>query len=115
MAGLKIADALSVEPRKVTTEGAEKATIRWLISQQDGAERFHLRLFELEPGGKTPLHTHEWEHEVFILKGSGTLIFEGKEHAFTDGQFILVPEGTEHSFLNTGEGNLQFLCIVPAK
>lgn len=114
MAGLKIENALSVGARAVTTEGAEKTTIRWLISGRDGATKFHMRLFELEPGGKTPLHSHAWEHEVYIVEGSGALTFEGEDHSFTGGMFIFVPEEAEHSFANTGGEPLRFLCIVPA-
>ena len=114
MAGLKIGDALSVDASAVTTEGAEKTTIRWLIAERDGATKFHMRFFELEPGGKTPLHSHAWEHEVYIVDGNGTLTFEGEDHPFTGGMFIFVPEEAEHSFANTGGGLLRFLCIVPA-
>ncbi|MCK4236569.1 MAG: cupin domain-containing protein [Candidatus Krumholzibacteria bacterium] len=111
---MKISDAMHVEAEKVTTEGAENVTIRWLISEKDGADRFHMRLFEIEPGGKTPLHSHAWEHEVYILEGRGKLIFEDKEKEFSGGFFIFVPEGKEHSFINIGDGTLKFLCLVPA-
>ena len=113
MADLKIGDGWSIEAQDVAIEGAEGVTIRWLISKNDGAPRFQMRLFEVAPGGHTPLHTHEWEHEVYILEGDGILTFEGKEHAFSAGHFVFVPEGREHSFKNTGPDRLAFLCMVP--
>jgi quercetin dioxygenase-like cupin family protein len=113
MAELKIADSKLIDAEEVTTEGAEQVTIRWLISKHDGATRFQMRLFEIGAGGKTPLHTHEWEHEVYILSGEGKLIFEGEENEFSAGYFTFVPEGREHSFVNTGSEPLRFLCMVP--
>lgn len=113
MAELKIGKAREIQVREVTAEGAEGVTIRWLVSKDDGAPNFQMRLFEVALGGKTPLHTHEWEHEVFILEGEGVLTFEGREHAFYAGHFVFVPGGKEHSFRNTGSGRLAFLCMVP--
>ncbi len=114
MAQLKMMDSLEVEPREVRMEGAEGVTIRWLVSKNDGAANFAMRLFELAPGGHTPLHTHEWEHEVFIVEGRGELTFEGETRPFRQGTFIFVPEEKMHCFTNTGDGVLRFLCIVPA-
>ena len=113
MTDLKIGEALEIEAQDVTVEGAEGVTIRWLISKDDGAPRFQMRLFEVAPGGKTPLHTHDWEHEVYILDGEGILTFEGEEKPFSKGYYIFVPERTEHSFRNSGSGILSFLCMVP--
>jgi quercetin dioxygenase-like cupin family protein len=113
VADLKITEAKSIPEERVTTAGAERVTIRWLISREDGAENFHLRLFTVARGGKTPLHTHAWEHEAYILAGEGTLIYDGEEYTFSKGDVIFVPAAKEHSFINAGAENLEFLCIVP--
>ena len=114
MADLKLADSGSVEPRDVKVDGAEHVTIRWLISKKDGAPRFQMRLFEVGPGGSTPFHAHDWEHEVYILSGEGKLLFEEEEKPFSEGFFIFVPEGRDHSFVNTGDVPMKFLCMIPA-
>lgn len=114
MAEMKLMDALDVPAREVEMEGAEGVTIRWLISKKDGAENFAMRLFELQPGGHTPLHSHGWEHEVYIVKGEGKITCEGEEKDFSEGTFIFVPEDSVHCFSNTGGDVLRFLCIVPA-
>ena len=115
MADLKIAEAKSIVEETVTAAGAEGVTVRWLISGEDGAENFHLRLFTVAGAGKTPLHVHAWEHEVYILEGQGALIYGGAEHPFSAGDVIFVPPEAEHTFINTGTTNLEFLCIVPAE
>ena len=113
MDSLKIGRACEIQAKEVTVEGAEGVTIRWLVSKDDGAPNFQMRLFEIDSGGRTPLHTHEWEHEVYILGGEGVLIFEGEEHPFEQGYYAFVPAGREHSFINKGEGVLSFICVVP--
>lgn len=114
MTDLKISRARLVEAEKVLVEGAENVTVRWLISEEDGAKNFYMRLFEVGPGGRTPLHAHGAEHEVYILSGEGKLMYEGVERPFSAGHFIFVPANREHSFINTGDGALEFLCIIPS-
>ena len=43
--------------------------LRPLITKAEGAPRFAMRVFTLEPAGHTPYHAHEWEHEVYVLAG----------------------------------------------
>jgi quercetin dioxygenase-like cupin family protein len=110
---LLIGKATDVEPRDVEMDGVEAVTIRWLISKEDGAPNFAMRLFEIGPGGHSPLHKHDWEHEVYVLEGEGELEYEGSRKYFAGGYFMMVPSGAEHRFVNKGEGNLKFLCLVP--
>ena len=111
---MKIVKLDSVSKTDVHLDGARGVKIQWLISPDDGAENFAMRMFELEPGGHTPFHTHQHEHEVFIVEGRGTLVCEGGEHPFTAEHVIFVPGGAEHRFKNTGSSTLRFLCLIPA-
>ena len=52
---MKITRYTDVPPEQVG-EGAEGVSIRWAISQRDGAENFAMRVFQIEPGGFTPRH-----------------------------------------------------------
>jgi len=65
---MKIFQYQNVEA-KDADEGTSKLRVRWLITKEIGAKNFAMRLFEMEPGGYSPLHSHPWEHEVFILEG----------------------------------------------
>jgi len=102
-----------IPPERVVADGAEGVTIRWLISKKNGAPNFAMRFFEVQPGGSTPLHTHEWEHEVYILNGTGNVWKDGAEHPVGPGTAILVSPMEEHRFSNTGDTVLQFLCMIP--
>ncbi len=112
--GMKIEKSSNITKSPVEVEGAKDVDIRWLISKADGAENFAMRMFELQPDGFTPLHTHPHEHEVFVIEGRGVFVFEGKEYPFNTDFVIFVPGGKEHCFRNIGDSVLRFLCIIPA-
>jgi len=111
---MKIAKSSDIAKLPVEAEGAKDAEIRWLISKEDGAENFAMRMFEIKPGGFTPLHTHPHEHEIFAVEGEGVFVYEGEEYQFGKDSVIFVPGGKEHRFKNTGDSVLRLLCLVPA-
>ena len=83
-----------VPAEAVTVEGADKVTVRWVISEADGAPNFAMRILEVEPGGHSPLHTHEFEHEVFILEGDCSVWRKGEK----DKEFVKTISDGKHSF-----------------
>ena len=111
--GYKVVYPHEVEAAEVKEEGAEKAWIRWLISKEDGAPNFSMRFFEIEPGGRTPLHEHPWEHEVFILSGEGKVILGDEEKIVGPQAAIYIPPNLRHSFINVGREKLSLLCLIP--
>jgi quercetin dioxygenase-like cupin family protein len=99
---------------KVEVDGAKNVSIRWLIGKNVPDANFYLRQLEVEPGGHTPFHSHEWEHEIFILEGQGRLnTSNGKSVPLEPGHFAMVSPGEEHQFENTGDTVLKFLCAIP--
>jgi len=98
---------------KNANEGASKLKVRWLITKEIGAPNFAMRLFEMEPKGHSPLHSHSWEHEVYILEGKGIVIGGTIEKEFNAGDAIFIPPNEKHQFKNNGKKPLKFLCLVP--
>lgn len=111
---MKVEKSSNISKCAVELDGAKDVEIRLLISKADGAENFEMRMFELQPGGYTPLHTHPHEHEVFVIEGQGVFVCEGQEHEFSAEYVIFVPPNKEHRFKNTGNSLLRMLCIIPA-
>ena len=109
---MKLFDYRDVQADKVEN-GASKLKVRWLITKEIGAENFAMRLFEMDIGGYSPHHQHEWEHEVFILKGQGRVIGEKEEQNFSEGDVIFIPKGERHQLRNTGDQPVHFLCLIP--
>lgn len=87
---------------------------RVLIGPEQGARNFVMRLFTVGAGGRSPYHTHDWEHEVFILSGKGTVKSDSGSTLVSAGDFVYVPPNEEHQFLNAGADPFEFLCLVPA-
>ena len=87
---------LDQEAEKTETDGANKAVIRHVITEKDGAPTFNLRVITIEPGGQSPNHSHPWEHEFFILKGKGTGEVNGEAVDLKPGDALFVPPNTQH-------------------
>ncbi len=110
---MKIAHLEDVPAEPVTVEGAEQTSIRWLIAKEDGAPNFVMRLFEIGPGGRTPLHTHSNEHEVFVVEGEGSVWRDGADVPIMPGTAVFVPGSEKHCFKNRGNTPFRFLCLIP--
>ncbi len=91
---------------------AQGVEMRPLITEREGAPRFAMRVFELDPDGHTPYHSHEWEHEVYILEGTGTVRGKDGERALRAGDSVFLAPHEEHQFC-AGSNGLQFICCVP--
>ena len=89
--------------------------VRWLITKEMGAENFAMRLFEMGSNGHTPLHSHDWEHEVFILEGEGVIVGGQEEKQFRANDVIFIPANELHQFKNNSKNPVKFLCLIPYK
>jgi quercetin dioxygenase-like cupin family protein len=94
-------------------EGCPGVTIRWAIGRNVSAPNFALRVIQLEPGSATEYHTHAWEHEVFVLEGTGLVRDAEGEVAIGPGTCVFVKPDEIHNFQNTGDTVMQFICVVP--
>ena len=110
---MKVVHYTDVKLEDVDVDGAKGAKIRWLISKKDGAPVFAMRMFEVEPGGNTPYHQHDWEHEMYCLAGKGAVVTERGDIPFGENDVMYIDPGMMHAFKNTGEETLKFLCLVP--
>jgi len=104
-------------PRKpVEMDGVRGASMAIMVGRSDGAPHFALRQFQVEPGGHTPRHQHDYEHEVYVVSGTGTVLLNGGENPIRAGDVIYVPANHEHQFRAAGAGEpLRFLCAVPVE
>jgi quercetin dioxygenase-like cupin family protein len=112
---MKVKQCGRVEQQTVLMKGARGCTVRWLISECDGARNFAMRQFELAPGGHTPLHTHPYEHEVYILEGEGVVVEGDEEHRVKAGDVVFVCPDEVHQFRNPTPRSFKFLCLVPSE
>jgi len=88
-------------------------TGRVVIGKADEAENFCMRVFTIAPGGNSPHHSHEWEHEIFVHEGEGELFREGAFQTVRPGDTIFIPGHEEHQFKNSSTEPFTFVCLVP--
>ena len=86
---------------------------REVINADDGAPNFCMRVFDVEPGSSTPSHSHDWEHEIFILAGQGIAISEKGETPISAESVIFIPPNEYHCLKNTGNEIMRLICLIP--
>ncbi len=74
-----------------------------------------MRVFEIAPGGHTPKHAHDWEHEMFVHSGAGEVYGNGQWQPMNAGKVLFIPANEEHQMRNTGKDLLVVVCLVPAQ
>ena len=105
--------SLSDAPLKpVDMPGVKGVRMAVMVGREHGAPNFALRQFAVEPGGHSPRHSHDYEHEVYIVDGGGTVLLNGSEQPIKAGDVVYVPADHEHQFRAAGSG-MKFLCLVP--
>jgi quercetin dioxygenase-like cupin family protein len=110
---MKVVHYQQVDSAPVEVEGARGCRMRCLIGEADHAPSFTMRQFEVAPGGHTPRHAHAYEHEVFVLEGTGIVMEGDRERPISAGTAVFVPPDEPHQFRNTGGSLLKFLCLIP--
>ncbi len=111
---MKIVHYSKAEPRQFESEAVKGVTGRVVIGKADGAPSFCMRVFEIAPGGFTPLHAHDWEHEIFFHSGKGEVFCKGEWIPVSPGYTAFIPGNEEHRIRSTGEEKLVFACLIPS-
>lgn len=75
---------------------------------------FHVRYFEIEPGGYSSCERHEHEHVVMIVRGSGTVRLGDSSNGVGEGDVVHIRSGELHQFSADRGETLGFYCIVAA-
>ncbi len=107
-----IRNVKDVPTKPVAIPGVEGVTMAVMVGRDDGAPNFALRHFVVAPGGCSPRHSHDYEHEVYVVEGGGTVLLEGAESPIRTGDVVYVPADQEHQF-RAGTAGMRFLCLVP--
>jgi quercetin dioxygenase-like cupin family protein len=112
---MKIVHVNEVPSEKVEMDGVKDCHYKVAVSKRDGAPTFAMRIFDVAPGGHTPLHHHPYEHEVYVMEGKGTVWRDGQEVSIGPGTVLFIPADEQHQFKNAGAGSFKFMCLIPAQ
>jgi quercetin dioxygenase-like cupin family protein len=66
----------------------------------------------IPPGTQFGVHIHDGSEELYaILKGRGTALLDGEEHAVGPGDFLMLRNGGAHGLRNDGPDAIELLCV----
>jgi len=105
------------EAYKETTDTWKGITRRELSGKRGESQRFHVRYFEIAPGGFSTREKHEHEHVVIPIRGRGDVQFDCYLYHVSFGDVIYVAPNDPHQFRNPADATepFGFLCIVNAE
>ncbi|MGI9014139.1 MAG: cupin domain-containing protein [Phycisphaerales bacterium] len=108
-----IRNVQTTDATPITMPGVKGVSMRIMVGRADGAPGFAMRHFTVEPGGWTPHHSHNYEHEIYVVSGKGKAENDGEFHDIQAGDVLLIEANTVHQFSNPGSEPFAFLCMVP--
>lgn len=81
-----------------------------LASAADQLKQLEVWMQTLEPGAASPVHYHECEEVIVVLRGSGRLTVEEKTTAFGAGSTIVVLPKQVHQLINGDEEEMVIIA-----
>ncbi|MGL4552432.1 MAG: cupin domain-containing protein [Gemmataceae bacterium] len=106
-----------VPPQEYKAAAAHHCGVTRSVLVGDAGEKtaFHVRYFEVAPGGFTTRERHAHEHVVFALRGVGVAVLGEAEHELRPGDTLYVAPGEVHQLRNpAADEPFGFLCVVDA-
>ena len=109
-------ERVELEPYKATTDTWKGIHRTELVGKRGESPRFHVRYFEIEPGGHSTLEKHQHEHVVIVQRGRGEAQFDCYVYNVGFGDVIYVSPEDPHQFRCPEDATepFGFLCIVNA-
>lgn len=75
------------------------------------AEHSQLVVMSLKPGEEIGAETHQLDQFIRMEAGRGTAHLNGVEYPLGDGTAVVIPAGTEHNIVNSGNEALKLYTI----
>lgn len=70
---------------------------------------------ELRPGKNTRLHKHHNEALIYVIKGKGHSIVQGRRVEWEEGDILYIPPFNWHIHYNDGEDSVRYLAVTNKK
>ncbi|HMK50012.1 MAG TPA: cupin domain-containing protein [Thermodesulfovibrionales bacterium] len=86
-----------------------------LIGNSGESARFHLRYFEIEPGGRSSFEMHRHEHVVVVIRGKGICVAGKKKLRMKFLDTLYIEPEMPHQLQNPYDEPFGFFCIVNAR
>ena len=83
-----------------------------LLGSNGERTAFHLRYFEIAPGGYTSLEKHLHAHAIICIRGTGVLLRNEKQESLKRFDIAYVRPMDTHQLRNETDEPFGFFCIV---
>lgn len=105
---------VALESYKADTATWKGITRRELMGKRGETTKFHVRYFEIQPGGHSTLEKHEHEHVVIPMRGVGEAQAGCYIWKVSPGDVVYVSPSDPHQFRCPDDATepFGFLCIV---
>lgn len=75
------------------------------------SNKSQLVLMSLEPGEEIGAEVHHVDQILMIVSGTGEAILDQERSPIGTNSLIIVPSGTRHNFINTGNSTMKLFTI----
>jgi len=103
------------KPYKTVAGGWSDIIRRVLIGERGESAKFHVRYFEISPGGASSLERHRHEHVVICVKGEGFVRTGRAKRKMGFMDTLYISPDTVHQLTNPFKIPFGFFCIVNAR
>ncbi|MGE0823636.1 MAG: cupin domain-containing protein [Candidatus Binatia bacterium] len=83
-----------------------------LAGPEHGMKTFEMWMQTIAPGGGTPVHRHQCEEAIVVLKGSGQCTIEGVTTSFGANSTLRIPPDAIHQIVNTGREEMFLVAAL---
>ena len=83
-----------------------------LAGQGDGLNSIEVWRQTISAGATTPVHRHDCEEVIVILKGQGMCRSAEKDCHFKEDDTLVIPSGVTHQICNTGDTDLYIIATL---
>ena len=106
-----------IKSDKYKTNGTDWKNIirKVLIGNHNESTKFHLRYFEIAPGGFSSFEKHKHAHVVIGIRGKGKILCGGRNYTMNLFDTLYISPNTPHQLRNPFSEPFGFLCIVNAR
>lgn len=106
---------VGTEKYKEEESGWSGVIRRTLVGLGGERAKFHIRYFELAPGGRTSLERHRHEHVVICARGKGRCRAGRRSFGLSPFDVLYIAPDEAHRLENASDGPFGFFCIVDAR
>jgi len=106
-----------IKTKRYKSKGEEWLDIvrNTLIGKHGETAKFHVRYFEVSPGGYSSYEKHRHEHVVIGVRGKGIALCGRKRYELNFLDTLYIAPHTPHQLSNPFKEPFGFFCIVNAR